>query len=594
MMPDDGLPRRSHVRFGAFALAAVGLVVFYGERRRAPSPVASPALLEERARTKPLSTSHSPAASSCAACEAAADAALSFAFVDGWSWADGGGEADALSRFARAYASSLQRTRRPAAAATPDASEAASDAILARELAYALALEEGAPSSAGAVCGRIGACGVSSSKLARLDAEAAPRPNVVVSKAHASRDDYGLVRVTRTADASDDSTFAWADYDEQFRYRWTQLRVATGLVATDGGAATVDLGNDESMTIAVPAAGAGAVGVLLSDPCYASTYVMCALGAAFDTGERTPALLNALLEGPAQAPGEAASYWAMMGDDLYDRDGDLTSSWWNSLSSTAQSRLFLTTAGNHDLWIDGNPGDATQGDQYGNGFVQFYGQDTVAALADAAQPFDFSVDPDAAFATFPARAEAALADPSNTIWWNQIGNVGFAGFSSAYALNETARYFTEACDWARGAYAAGTLDLFVIAGHWSQFGDGAPANTPTPHVHKLAAAGAFGDSCSRLAADDRLKFVEGHTHCNAVVSEGRGWMVAAQGMSGCGAYAITVLDTRDDAALLLNFPIANVDGMDNYDALLDCFSTRGARACADYADVWLNQSLARR
>ena len=613
-MLDEGLPRRSHARLGAAGLAAVGLVALYGERGGGgPSPLRASSTSASETALASVVAFREVAATSCGACEGAATSALGFAFEDGWSWDDSdGAEARALSRFAAEYGVSLSRSRsrsateaRAAGTASLDETEFAGAGILGKELAFALRLTEGVASTPGEVCARVGACvspsSASASATATLArASSAPRANVIVAKAHAARGNYDLVRVTRTSEASDVSDSAVFDYDEPFKYRWTQLRVATGLVEVDGDdGTTVDVGGGRTVTVQPPKEGAGSVGVLLSDPCFASTYVLCSLGVAFDTGTRTPALLNALLEGPAARPAEAAAYWAMLGDDLYDRDGQLTASWWNALSDVSAGKLFLTTAGNHDLWIDGNPGDATQRDQFGNGFVQFYGQDSVAALYndavagdDAGSPFDFSVDPDAAYGAFPANVNAALADVSNLVWWTQVGNVGFAGFSSAYALNETAAYFADACDWAAAQHAAGSLDLFVIAGHWSQFGDGAASNMPTPHVHQLAATGAFGASCAGLEARGRLKYVEGHTHCNDVVAENQGWMVAAQGMSGCGAYGIAVLDTRDDFALLVNFDIANVDGFDQYDALLDCFQTKGARDCADLGTVWLNQSLA--
>ena len=65
-------------------------------------------------------------------------------------------------------------------------------------------------------------------------------------------------------------------------------------------------------------------------------------------------------------------------------------------------------------------------------------------------------------------------------------------------------------------------------------------------------------------------------------------------MSGCGTYDLAVLDTTGGRAVLLNFRIADVDGLDNYDAILRCLRVADApSACADLADVWLNQSLAR-
>jgi len=467
---------------------------------------------------------------------------------------------------------------------------------------------KGEAATARAVCDAIAACGdggarpVAAAAAARATDDdhddgaaaagaGAPGPAYVVAKGHAARG-YGSVRVSRVSAATDGAAAAAGGvftYDARFRYRWTQLRVASGLVALPpGGAAAVDVGGGEVLDVALPAAGAGAVGVWLSDPCFSSAYVLCPLGRAFDTGTRTPALLNALLEGDA-------AYWALLGDNLYDRDGALTLEWWSRLSRAAQSRVVLTTAGNHDLWIDGNPGDAAKTDPFGYGFLQFYAQDSAAAVARgaAAGPFDLGTDPDDAFEVFPARVGAALPDVANFVWHTLVGNVGYAGFAAAFALNETAPHVAAACDWAGDEFAAGRLELLVLAGHWNALGDGASPEMPTPHVHRLAARGAFGAGCADLARLDRLKFVEGHEHCNKPHGRGPGWTVAAQGMSGCGAYDLAVLDTTGGRAVLLNFRVADVDGLDNYEPILRCLRARGPAACADFADVWLNQSLAR-
>jgi hypothetical protein len=470
-----------------------------------------------------------------------------------------------------------------ATAAVPDLTERAADESAGDEMLFALGLSEGSASTPAAVCAAIAACAPALRTAVAGDEGA---PAYIVAKGHARRG-YDVVRVTRVSNAASPAPETdLFTYDEPFAYRWTQFRVATGLVGIDGaGRALADVGEGEPLAIDAPPAGAGAVGVWISDPCYTSSYVLCPLGAAFATGERTPALLNALLEGDAR-------YWAMLGDNLYDRDGALTAAWWSRLSRAAQSRLFLTTAGNHDLWIDGNPGDAAKSDQFGYGFLQFYGQDSAAALVGDG-PFDLSVDPDDAFASFPARVDDALPDVSNFVWYSLVGNVGYSGFAAVFALNETAPYLAEACDWALGEYDAGRLDLFVLAGHWNALGDGAASSMPTPHVHRLSASGEFGEGCAALARLDRLKFVEGHEHCNKPHGRGPGWTVAAQGMSGCGTYDLAVLDTTGGRAVLLNFRVADVDGLDNYEPILRCLRAKGAAACADFADVWLNQSLAR-
>ena len=71
--------------------------------------------------------------------------------------------------------------------------------------------------------------------------------------------------------------------------------------------------------------------------------------------------------------------------------------------------------GNHDFWVNGSPQLWTRQDQLGNGFMQWYGQDSAAAVAaDAAgkdSPFDFSVDPDS------ATADASTIPPLSNFFW---------------------------------------------------------------------------------------------------------------------------------------------------------------------------------
>ena len=60
----------------------------------------------------------------------------------------------------------------------------------------------------------------------------------------------------------------------------------------------------------------------------------------------------------------------------------------------------ITVPGNHDYWILSNPKSALAHlDQFGNGFMQWYTQDTAAARSvppgSSAPPFNFSIDPQA-------------------------------------------------------------------------------------------------------------------------------------------------------------------------------------------------------
>ena len=73
------------------------------------------------------------------------------------------------------------------------------------------------------------------------------------------------------------------------------------------------------------------------------------------------------------------SYWGILGDNLYDQNGNITTQFFDSLSDAVKNKITLTSPGNHDYWVAGSPAEATSIDQYGNGFAQFYAMDTRAS-----------------------------------------------------------------------------------------------------------------------------------------------------------------------------------------------------------------------
>ena len=99
-----------------------------------------------------------------------------------------------------------------------------------------------------------------------------------------------------------------------------------------------------------------------------------------------------------------------------------------------------------------------------------------------------------------------------------------------------------------------------------------------------------------MDAEGRLKFIMGHTHCNEVVKNATGFMVAGQGMEGCGNFGIPVLDTTGDKAELSYFPLNDLGnrGSDQFGALLSCIKENGFSGCASLASKtgpWLSQAL---
>lgn len=89
-------------------------------------------------------------------------------------------------------------------------------------------------------------------------------------------------------------------------------------------------------------------------------------------------------------------------DNFYDRTGETTKKIFSQLSLATKAKPLLTVAGNHDYWVLGGPEVGTTSDQYANGHMQYYGQDTKAgegvtpaSKGPAAVPLNFSIDPHA-------------------------------------------------------------------------------------------------------------------------------------------------------------------------------------------------------
>ena len=112
----------------------------------------------------------------------------------------------------------------------------------------------------------------------------------------------------------------------------------------------------------------------------------------------------------------------------------------------------------------------------------------------------------------------------------------------------------------------------------------------------------------------------GHTHCaSQSLSGNEGFLVAAQGQSGCGQYSFPVIDTTDGRLQVYSFAIASQPpedttdllhtrygaGLsaleardvgfdlvwDKYEEVHECLQSNGLDGCMEYADVWYNETL---
>lgn len=339
---------------------------------------------------------------------------------------------------------------------------------------------------------------------------------------------YGSLRVSVVTKANEKPPRHF-DYSAPFVHRWKQFGLSSSIVRVPPGVRefSYPLGSVNA-TLWLPAQGDGVAGVLIADPCarFASltTLVGCTYAHKFRTATRTAPMLNAFLRH------HDTDFWGVLGDNWYDRSGEATARIYAQFELAALQKVFLTVPGNHDYWILAEPNVATTADQFGNGFHQYYAQDTFAArhipAGSSALPFNLSVDPSAGHHLVGGN----LPDISNSLFYHQVGNVGFVGFSGAYDVTQmlgAGGPMAEACAWMPRQQG---LQVVMLLGHWDKPNCGAAAGGDVPSTYELV-RGLPG--CKAFDDVGMLKFFQGHTHCNEPHPHGftgKGFMVAGQGM----------------------------------------------------------------
>lgn len=244
----------------------------------------------------------------------------------------------------------------------------------------------------------------------------------------------------------------------------------------------------------------------------------------------------------------------------------------------------MTVAGNHDYWILGSPEFASVFDQCGNGHMQSYAQDSEAAsrvmAGENSAPFNYSVNPSAGHILLGCNKAA----PDNSRFFHQIGNLGIIAQSGVFTLDEYKPFMAQACAWLA---ATPGIRVGMIIGHWDvpDLGVQKDMDVPGFFEHMATLPG-----CDKLNAAGNLKFFMGHTHCNVPHPHrhnGTGFMVAGQGMQGCGNYGVPVFDTSEGRNRVYYFDTSTDM---KYMAVLSCVGTLGWRNCLFLADTWLDES----
>eukprot|EP01065_Artemidia_motanka_P048451 TRINITY_DN779_c0_g1_i2.p2 TRINITY_DN779_c0_g1~~TRINITY_DN779_c0_g1_i2.p2 ORF type:complete len:482 (+),score=191.85 TRINITY_DN779_c0_g1_i2:64-1509(+) len=404
--------------------------------------------------------------------------------------------------------------------------------------------------------------------------------SVRVTKGFGTKD-YPMLRLSVITDK--DTKLDGFDYSAQFKYKWTGNAIHTKLVPhpNPGGSATFDLGGT-NVTVKLPASGKGSAGLIVGDPCRKGSAVGCTNEAKFQTTTRFPEMVNAIMGH------DDADWWGILGDNFYDQSGSLTAEVFDELSAATLQKPMHTVPGNHDYWVLGSPIIGTGADQYANGHMQWYAQDakcseSVMPGAKGVSPFDFSIPPE----------HRHLPSINNSFWYNQMGNIGMVGYSGAYGLSQTKSLMQEACTWLGKNHRSqgGDVDVAVIVGHWDVGGLGASKDMAGPgfYDHMKVLSG-----CDVYEKNSTLKFFMGHTHCNVPHPHGHvgaGFMVAGQGMSGCGNFGFPIIDTTENRFRVYHFEVYSKDGKDTYAEKLACIKEKGWRGCTAMADVWIDQAL---
>merc|ERR1711924_209241 len=131
--------------------------------------------------------------------------------------------------------------------------------------------------------------------------------------------------------------------------------------------------------------------------------------------------------------------------------------------------------------------------------------------------------------------------------------------------------------------------LLVLLGHWDADNLGCSSGMATPDAFSSISS---LPGCQSLASSQRIKYFEGHNHCNRITNPNTGFMIGSFGMSGCGDFGLPIMDTRGSDAILWYFHLGSGGKRhSDFDTVLDCIKTNGFSKCTQYATRWMEQSL---
>jgi len=180
-------------------------------------------------------------------------------------------------------------------------------------------------------------------------------------------------------------------------------------------------------------------------------------------------------------------------------------------------------------------------------------------------------------------------------------------FSGAHPYAENEPFFDEACQWA----ADDSIALLFLEGHWNGGiiiiiilifssskssllldGDGSDDGAVPEVYAKIQEI----PSCSKVYS--KIRYFEGHAHCNEIVLKDVGFMVGANGMSDStcvNEWGLAVIDTTNEKFQIQYFQLATADSsnpVNNYDKVVDCINQKGGISnCYDLSTNWVNTTI---
>lgn len=381
--------------------------------------------------------------------------------------------------------------------------------------------------------------------------------DVKVSKAMGSRG-YEKVRISVVDDGSTDYG-SFFDYNAPFAQTWSHLHLHSAIKDIPTGAATFDIAGTQ-LDVKLPRQGSHARGFFIADPCFSSRDMFCPYAQGFKVLDRLADVINKVVGS------DDVDFWGILGDNFYESKSPIGDAFFARLNMTVKSKPFISVPGNHDFWIVGGPPGSGY-DQFGYGFMQYYGQDTQAGMRSSV-PYDFSV----------ARAPHLLPIAENFLVSHQIGDLAFFGYSGAHPWKTLQPYAAEFCRWMENASSVTTA---LVLGHWNDDNLGC-SDTSVPNVwsHMKSLPG-----CSSKL----MLYVDGHEHCNKVTEPDHGFMIGANGMGGCGQFGFMILESNDDPVkpVRVDYFEINNQSHDYWDDVWGCLSTNGYIGCRDsHAQGW--------